>query len=114
MKKIGKSLLTNHSSFELVKTGHRYYFVVGAWLSNFCRGIATLWAQTVKNRVSKKKGESCEIRGRKVKKKWFSGNKESSCHFFWKPNVLLRFLLASTRLWSLQEKANSCHSLHSR
>jgi len=31
--------MTNRSSFELVNTGQRYYFVVGAWLSNFCHGL---------------------------------------------------------------------------
>jgi len=32
METISKALMTNYSSFELVSTGHSYYFVVGTWL----------------------------------------------------------------------------------
>jgi len=39
VKKIGKALITDLSSFELVNTGYGYYFVVGAWISNFCHGF---------------------------------------------------------------------------
>jgi len=62
VKKIGKALITDLSSFELVNTGYGYYFVVGAWISNFCHGFRT------------KKGKSFENRGRKVRENMAAGS----------------------------------------
>jgi len=32
--------MTNHLNFELLNTGWGYYFLVGAWLSNFHHGFS--------------------------------------------------------------------------
>jgi len=47
--------MTNRSMFRVGNIGHDWYFVVGAWLSNFCHCF------------SKK---VLRIGGRKVRRKW--------------------------------------------
>jgi len=59
--------------------------------------LATLWT----NGVCTKKGESFEKRGRKVRKKWRLGSKKAKLFVFLRPIGLLKFVLASTKLWAL-------------
>jgi len=80
LKKIGKALITNRSSFELVYTGRGYYFVVDVWLSNFRHGFR------------RKREKVLRIGDERWEKTWQPGSKKLAVTFFvWRPIVLLRF-----------------------
>jgi len=40
-------LRTDRSEVRVGNIGHACYFDVGAWLSNFCHGLATFWVPSV-------------------------------------------------------------------
>jgi len=46
-----------------------YYFVVGAWLSNFCHCFTTLWAPSVQKWSLYQNGEKFLKSGKKGKRK---------------------------------------------
>jgi len=74
-KNIGKTLLTNHSSFELENKGRACYFAISTWLSNFCHGFSNHSGTF----SSKRESLLFENRGRRRKKNggrlkiWASG-----------------------------------------
>jgi len=61
----------------------------------------TLRAPSVNKKSLTIKGKSFENLGRKVRKKWWPSTKKLAVTFFFRPIVQLRFILASTKLWSL-------------
>jgi len=92
--------MTNRSSFELINTGHSYFFVVGAWLSNFCHEYINSLDTCSKRESVRKRVKVLRKKGDKLEKKWQSGSKKLAITFWW-CIVLLRFVLASTNLKSL-------------